>query len=420
MEMDEETFERLREYPDPNDLAQTLLENSEMDINDSRVLQLWHQAAIGEGYYSTLIKSLMKPQSKRLTREQRQKERAFQRTRKFHKGAWPPIPVIELPEVEKVFGESPSGAAWVPLTSEERESVLTPGGISFGSPYAPPTDPDWDIEEYPPRMPRAWVNPFSAPAPMDAKPMKSSDLTFKEAVSVYAAMSFMLWQHRTVMNTHLIIIWEMLGIDEEEAVKRLGRYLHEAQKWLRVGTEPRRRFIDEPRTGADMHYVWVNENAPGRGFHSHVLMNVPSHLREDFEQWSRACLIRHNGKRNFHPKAVRFKWSYERTHDGQVRLHWGWYRYLMKQLPAQVSFRHSPSSPKSALRDVIKPWRKRPGKLVPASVKLASVSHSIGKAAQAEIQYQSPLMRGAEYHQLYGGHEFEERRLYDLSLTLSI
>lgn len=216
-------------------------------------------------------------------------------------------------------------------------------------------------------------------------------------------------EHGVTMNVHVIVVWSMMGIDPVEGGKRLGKYLNEATKWMRVGTEPRFRRVKNPREGAELHYGWVHENAPNRGFHSHILMNVPAGLIKEFDAWSRACLRRHHGA-YFPFDAVRVVRSYAKTREAAVKRNWRWFQYLTKELdPAAELVTKHPVRGVTAysLRDVIKPFPIRKGVPVP-QIKMSGVSHCIGKTSQLNSGFRSMLKTG-QLDRLYSGDELDNR-----------
>ncbi len=118
-----------------------------------------------------------------------------------------------------------------------------------------------------------------------------------------------------VMNAHVVIVWSMIpNLDELQAVAILGKYLHGVGKWLEVGRGPRWRRQAYPREGDDLHYVWIHENAPERGFHTHIMLHLPFALRKEFDTWSRSYLAR-LCKTQFQWKAFRVVPSYAKTEE---------------------------------------------------------------------------------------------------------
>ena len=195
---------------------------------------------------------------------------------------------------------------------------------------------------------------------------------------------------------------------------------NEATKWMRVGIEPRSRRVTNPRDGAEMHYLWVHKNAPGRGFHSHVLMNVPVGLIKEFKIWSIDCLARHHPA-NYLARAFRLTRSYAKTEDVAVRRGWRWFQYLTKELDpaADLMTKHRYRGRQvHLLRDVLKPWPLRNATPV-QQMKMTGTSHSIGTKAQAAAGFKSMLAKG-QFDNLYGGNELFDRERLKLTSSLSV
>ena len=258
------------------------------------------------------------------------------------------------------------------------------------------------------------LNPFYE-KPTALRSLQSSTLMAVDALKVFNGISFAMWRHGQVMNTHVIVVWSMIpGIDEASAATVMGQYLNRAQKWMEVGRGPRQRRSECPRLGEKLHYVWVHENAPERGFHSHILMNLPPTSRNAFDTWSRACLAR-LCKTRFHENAFRVVQSSTLIEHKQVTRVWSWFRYLMKQLdPAEMLSVRDAGGRLSfvRMREVIRPWRMRES--LPISLqKRIGVSHSIDVGAQNAEHFVSKL-NSADFAGLYQGREFADRRAADL------
>lgn len=255
----------------------------------------------------------------------------------------------------------------------------------------------------------AVVNPFRT-VQASAVPLQSSMLTTNDAMKVFDGISFAMWGHGKALNAHVVIVWSMIrGIDQGKAAEILGKYLNEASKWVAVRGGPRA----PTRQGDELHYVWVHENARDRGFHTHILMNLPTNSRKAFDAWSRSCLAR-LCKTAFHEKTFRVVVSRSRSEIDQASRVWSWYRYLMKQLnPASgFGFFSGNTYCKTAMRDVVKPWPMREG-LPIRLTKRVGVSHSIGTKAQKEKGFISKL-RSGEIGHMYQCSEFADRLAADL------
>lgn len=430
----------LRSIDDPNELARSLIEAGVGDHPDDEFAALVSRAIIGEGEYSQRLRAMVPRKKRKSSREQARRARQFDRIRAHH------------PALEKLTARKNEAEA-TPLASEQLEEVETaPVGatkveLHEGVPselWVPPVEKltTWDRElgrslrihlhenasvlrshlygphHYPP--PEGYFpaepgsNPFQ-PAPQPARPMQASTLSAEDAGKVFDAISFAMWKHGKVMNAHVVIVWSMIpNVDEVRAAVILGKYLHSAGKWLGVGRGPRSRRRIDPRQGDDLHYVWVHENAPDRGFHTHIMLNLPFALRKGFDAWSRSYLAR-LCKTHFDWKAFRIVPSYAKTEETQVRGAWRWYRYMMKQLDAGAKLAvvdKVEGYSEVSLREVLRPWRAR-GSLSMPEMKRVGASHSIGERAQKKEEFLSKLKQ-ASFDEIYQGRELVDRRAAEL------
>jgi hypothetical protein len=243
------------------------------------------------------------------------------------------------------------------------------------------------------------------------KPQRLAYLTTNEVRKIYNAMSYAMWKDGIVMNSHVIIMWSMMGLSEAEGDEILGDYLHKAQKWCQVGTKPRQRRVANARMGGQLRYVWVHENDLRRGFHSHLLLYLPDGALQCFKAWSRKALVDMTGKplpeRAFYLAPNRGK-----TEQDRVWLAWKWFRYLSKQLrpDAKIFWRDGDMGIHEAwVREVIKPCRIRESPPLPLKT-LVNVSQNIGAGAQRNDRYVS-RWDACVFDEFYSGNEmFEWRR----------
>jgi hypothetical protein len=436
---DDDLLSYLNSIDDSNELARTLIEQNLYVDYDPEIVALVRRATIGSGEYSTLLSALTPPTMRSSSRAKRSWR--FERIRKHH------------PALEKLTAD------WKRSIGEATSAVTdtTGEGLSMQpeGPHKPPHGivplvqiPDeilepseWDrqllatlnaqlyarrFDQWPdfigPHEPppgytpsnEHGFNPFIAP-PGRPPTMQSSLLTGFDAGKVFDGISFAMWKHGKAMNAHLTIVWSMIrGMDEIKAQKILGLYLNEARKWMAVGSKPRRRLVANPRVGEELHYVWVHENAPGRGFHTHVLMYVPRSVRKEFATWSWSCLAR-LCKTGLHTKTLRIVPSYAKDQDSEVRRAWSWFRYIMKQLDPATAWRVDDKTAGVStvpLREKLKPWPARQSIPIP-EMKRVGVSHSIGRTAQKSEGFTSKLQQ-ASFDDLYDGREFHDRRSAEL------
>jgi hypothetical protein len=429
----------LESIDDPNELARSLIESGAIVDTGPDFVALVRRATFGKGEYSRLLEVLL-PATK-ASRSQRLLR--YERIKKHH-------PALE--QLTSEWKRSAKGS--MPASTNTAEDGSTSDGVPDSKPRQKnipskavpdefPEPSEWDRQflrllkvdlyennltiwphlygphNFPP--PPGYVpsdgrgrNPF-APPPKPLPSMQPSLLSADDAWKVFDGVSFAMWKHGKVMNAHVIIVWSMIrGIDAQKGMEVLGLYLNEARKWLSVGSRPRRKLVANPRSGEELHYVWVHENVPGRGFHSHILMHLPFSLRKEFDVWSRSCLVR-LCKTNFDWKAFRIVPSYAKDEESKVRGAWRWYRYITKQLnpAAYLTVSHRTEGVSVVLlRDVLNPWRARTSIPLPR-MKRAGVSHSIGRTAQKNEGFSSKLRQGS-FDDLYQGKELHDRRSAEL------
>ena len=252
--------------------------------------------------------------------------------------------------------------------------------------------------------------------------LKWSALSDREVVRLYDALSFALWQFgpSAIMSVHITILWKTLGVtDHTRARQLLGQYFNRCQKWARVGfTAPldrrrrRQRSLRQTRYGDGFvfRYGFTNECGGDKGFHSHVLANVPQRLGPDFKTWSRqtlAKLARHPGT----AETVKVVVSPAKNEHDAVERQWDWFRYICKQLELELEPRWGNlAEPPQRLRDVLKLRPERsvlPVRL--AEGQLTGASRDIREKAQRAAGFVSELTSG-DLTRIYDGHELDEYR----------
>ncbi|WFT96080.1 hypothetical protein QA633_02880 [Bradyrhizobium barranii] len=242
------------------------------------------------------------------------------------------------------------------------------------------------------------------------KPLRPAYLTAPEVQKVYDAMSYAMWKDGVVMNSHVIIMWSMMGLSEAEGDKILHDYLEKARHWCKVGTKPRQRRVANMRVGRKLRYVWVHENDFGRGFHSHILLYLPDGACKRFEAWSREALTHVVGK-PFPKEAFCLRPNRGKTERGRVGVAWTWFRYLSKQLrrDSKIYWRDSETGIHEAwAREVIKPWRIRESPPIPLK-HLTGVSRNMHVGARRNDRYVS-RWDACLFDEFYSGNEMSEWR----------
>jgi hypothetical protein len=277
-----------------------------------------------------------------------------------------------------------------------------------------PHMPELRFPKPPPRPVPTGENPFAPPI------AKRPSVLGREVARLYDAVAFLMWQHGLVMNTHVTINWRLLGFsDDRRAVKILGRYNHEAAKWLKVGYSDadRKRMTKRAWAGGSEHYwIYVHEHGCYEGFHTHQLCVIPPDKATAFWKWSLAAFARLTGQYRIHPDAVWFSpctrsrgfepYRGKNELDGVARC-WDWFRYLIKSLGHDW---YVPDDQKvlHPARDIFKPYPFVKTADVHCA-KLAGGSENIRKKAQVAAGFRSKHLKG-EFDSLYNGSELEERR----------
>lgn len=409
----------IESFQDRKGRARAVIEACAVYENDVDASRLAGHAATGNSVHSRVVSALLKPVKKRLGRNKAERRLTRMHAHNPMLGGlgWKPV---KEPPLEKISGVSPGPQAPFDLAFENSKTPANQNLSAHIASYAHenyktmwPHLPELEFEAPPNHTPHPPVaNPFRAPE-RSQRPVVSRDgyLNVQEVWKLYDAMAYAMRKHGVVMNTHVIILWSQMGVTHEEGDALLKDYLHKAQKWLRVGTKSRRyRKANARYEGGELRYVWVHENAANRGFHSHVLCNVPPRLHKAFTAWSRQCLA-HAANKPMPWSAFRSVRSYAKTDESAVRRAWSWFRYLTKQLDPKLVVNvwdagHFVNAP--SLRDMIHPWPLRHSPPINLD-RLAGVSRNLGQGAQAKDGFRSKLKTGA-FQNLYSGDEFDDWR----------
>lgn len=270
------------------------------------------------------------------------------------------------------------------------------------------------------------ANPF-LPVPQTVpQPVARASALTTEVPRLYAALAFAMWQYGSLMNTHLIICWKLLGVtDHADAVDFLSRYNQQAGKWLGIGVGDkvvRSRVSRRVAGGARPHlYVYVHENAHEKGFHSHELMNVPPDRAQEFVAWSRAYLGHLCKRADVDERAVFFSPAskvlkqfkpYEGNRESfAVQRQWDWFKYITKSLHPDHMERSADGAGWRHGRDIFgidRPFRDTP----PVHCRrLAGWSEKLGEMAQQGSGFTSKFASG-DWGNLYDGSELHDFRAY--------
>lgn len=214
-------------------------------------------------------------------------------------------------------------------------------------------------------------------------------VTVSQLENILDATSYMNATFGVGFDTHVVITHGLCGVsDHDDASRRVWSLFHRLQKWKR-------------RRKAEAFYVFVHENSPERGLHTHILL----HSGDDWpalKVWlpeAIGCLW----GAPLPPAALCIKRRRQAELAHRVLLQWIWIRYLLKGIWPGLLLRSNDGQ----LRPVheILGLRPRNGGLVLCR-KRAGVSSNIGRKARKEAGYVSPLQKGDDAS-LYSGDEFQ-------------
>jgi hypothetical protein len=239
---------------------------------------------------------------------------------------------------------------------------------------------------------------------------KSSDLSGEQVIKLYHALSFALWQFGSIMTAHVTILWQTLGIhNHKQAATLLWAYLNRSYKRAAVGSTGATRQRRRERTGQGfiLRYGYTLECGGAEGLHAHILMNVPPEAVPAFSIWTRQILARLAG----HPgdeHTVRVVASKAQTEPDAIARHWGWFRYIAKELSPHVTI--GPIGGQfTPLRDLLQLWPYR-ANLPVFCGQLVGGSRDIWTKAQRDAGFKSQLEYG-DPRQIYNGWELDDWRL---------
>jgi hypothetical protein len=267
------------------------------------------------------------------------------------------------------------------------------------------------------------ANPFARPK--SAQPrlsltkLRSAVLT-DEAGRLYNCLAFAMGQYGVVMNGHMTVAWELLGIkDHAQAAAVLTEFNARMRKWLEVdATGRRRKGTKSPSYGAGepYYYAYVHENAPTHGFHVHQLFHVSDGKAKAFAERAVACLAGLTGVTNppaeavvLTPRTVRdgFAPYLSRFKRNEEERCWVWFRYLAKNVSPH-EFKQV-NGQCALQRDI---FRIRPQFTAPAPVTCMDVfgcSENISVGAQTKAGFVSKFDSG-DWKNVYSGSELDEYR----------
>lgn len=217
-------------------------------------------------------------------------------------------------------------------------------------------------------------------------------VTGPQAENIMSAVSYLNAAHGLLLDTHIVIAHECVGIKDHEAAARLVWLLfHRLQKWFR-------------RRQMEAFYIYIHENSRERGFHSHILLHA-GEAAADLRKWLPGAVARLWGD-PLPGEMLHIKHRRQRKLSHRITLQWIWVRYVLKGVWPRLGI-------VDVDKGVVKPvhellgLRPRPGGLVLCR-KRTGVSSNIGRRARDKAGYASLFSRGLD-DRLFSGDEFRIR-----------
>jgi hypothetical protein len=214
-----------------------------------------------------------------------------------------------------------------------------------------------------------------------------------QAENILDATSYLNFQYGVVLNTHIVLAHERSGImDHDKAAELMSLLFHRMRKWFH-------------RRQQDALYIYVHENSPRHGFHTHVLLHVPGDLWGDFKAWFKGAVECLWGC-PLPDKMLNVGHRRQRDFSHQVMLQWIWVRYLLKGIWPGLGLVSVDNGEVRPVHEVLR-LRPRPGGLVLCR-KRSGVSSNIGHRARDKAGYLSLFALGQD-DRLFSGDEFQAR-----------
>lgn len=277
----------------------------------------------------------------------------------------------------------------------------------------------WVLHE-PKKNPFALVKAVQRTMSRSAQPYQRSAVLEDEAVRLYRCIAFAMRTYGVVMNGHMTVLWERLGIhDHVQAAAILTDFNHRMRKWLMVDANGRKRKgISATAYGPSelYFYAFIHEHVPQRGFHTHQLIGVTDGKCKAFAEYAvkvlqgltkvskvpaDAVVFTPATKRDgFSPYMPRFK-------NKEMERCWIWFRYLAKNLSPHAFMQVGNQCANQ--RDIFRIRRVFMEPLPVTCRDLFGCSQNIAIGAQNKAGFVSKFDSG-DWKDLYSGSELTEYR----------
>jgi hypothetical protein len=214
-----------------------------------------------------------------------------------------------------------------------------------------------------------------------------------------------MWQHGSIMNTHITVKWSLLGVSDPTVAARMSwALLNRAQKWAKAGATDPRPQRRSARFGDNFRLSYCYAHEYGGGAHSHILTHIPAASKLAFKAWARRAVAQLTRCPSVDRRAVKVVYSRERSESASVARAWLWTRYILKMLDPAIQWR----PPWKSLRGILKVWPMQTCYLVP-DIQMTGISRNLGPHAQRAAGFH-PSILARQPDRIYYGDELQEWR----------
>jgi hypothetical protein len=219
-------------------------------------------------------------------------------------------------------------------------------------------------------------------------------LTAEQFVDLYSAVAFANLQGH-ILNAHLTITWRLLGISEHSKA---------AEALLRSVMNPLKEWYRARSNGKPLVWLYVHEDGNTHGFHTHLLLDMPTALIPGFKAWLRKRLRDICTSGRLPGNAYKLV----APPSDPIGRQWRYFQYLMKGIDADAVLQ-SNVGPVSHVRvaQLIRVPIDNPGDV--DCTKKCAVANVIGESARRAAGFCSWLDgRVVDIRRMYAGMEYLE------------
>lgn len=256
-------------------------------------------------------------------------------------------------------------------------------------------------EEVPPN-PRIFINKYGRKN-WERDNRFSRDLSAEQFINLYSAVAFANANGR-ILDVRVSITWELLGLARHRPYQdAIMAFTNEFIKPLRLWLDYKGKKEVYRKSPYELRYIYVHEVGRKHGFHTHLLIDIPKHLRKDFRQWMKNRLTELSLLDGDIPEGT-FNITCPPSYP--INRQWIAFSYMCKGLDKRARiFSKIGEYPYIKAIDLIQFNYENPGDIL--CKKKCGVSHNINEKARKKHNYKSWLEMGlTDVRILYSGIEY--------------